>query len=280
MAKNKISEFSSTPANNTDIAGINIAEGCAPSGINNAIRELMAQLKDQQAGTDADNFTVGGNLSVTGTTTLTGTTAAPTPSAADNSTKIATTAFVAAEFDAKNFLNDPNANGILSRTEDKTVTSRTITAGTGVTVTNGDGVSGNPTVAVSDSGITATQLASDAVTTAKIANANITAAKLDGAQSGSAPIYGARAFANVLGNGTLVNGNNVATVIRIAEGNYTVTLTTAMPSSDYAIVGSVNRADNERMLHYYNQLSTGFGIVIRSGGGDRSDNPFSFVVFA
>jgi hypothetical protein len=70
MAKNKISEFSSTPANNTDIGGIDIAEGCAPSGINNAIRELMAQLKDQQAGTDADNFTVGGNLSVTGNTIL------------------------------------------------------------------------------------------------------------------------------------------------------------------------------------------------------------------
>jgi hypothetical protein len=94
MAKNKISEFSSTAANNTDIANINIAEGCAPSGINNAIRELMAQLKDQQAGTDGDNFTVGGNLSVTGTTTLTGTTAAPTVSASDDSTKIATTAFV------------------------------------------------------------------------------------------------------------------------------------------------------------------------------------------
>jgi len=64
MAKNKISEFSSTPANNTDIAGINIAEGCAPSGINNAIRELMAQLKDQQTGTDGDNFTVGGDLTL------------------------------------------------------------------------------------------------------------------------------------------------------------------------------------------------------------------------
>jgi len=94
MAKNKISEFSATAANNTDIGGINISEGCAPSGINNAIRELMAQLKDQQSGTDADNFTVGGNLSVTGTTTLTGTTAAPTVSASDDSTKIATTAFV------------------------------------------------------------------------------------------------------------------------------------------------------------------------------------------
>ena len=66
MAKNKISEFSSTPANNTDIAGINIAEGCAPSGINNAIRELMAQLKDQQAGTDGDSFTVGGGFTSVG----------------------------------------------------------------------------------------------------------------------------------------------------------------------------------------------------------------------
>lgn len=66
MAKNKISEFSSTPANNTDIAGINIAEGCAPSGINNAIRELMAQLKDQQSGADGDNFTVGGGFTSVG----------------------------------------------------------------------------------------------------------------------------------------------------------------------------------------------------------------------
>jgi hypothetical protein len=72
MAKTKISEYSATASNNTDINGIDIAEGCAPSGINNAIRELMAQLKDQQTGTDADNFTVGGNLSVTGTTTATG----------------------------------------------------------------------------------------------------------------------------------------------------------------------------------------------------------------
>lgn len=67
MAKTKISEFSSTPSNNTDIDGINIAEGCAPSGINDAIRELMAQLKDFQTGSagDAFNGAVNGTLGST-----------------------------------------------------------------------------------------------------------------------------------------------------------------------------------------------------------------------
>lgn len=62
MAKTKISEFDLTPANNTDIDGINIAEGCAPSGINNAIRELMSQLKAQQDGSSGDPFTITGTL--------------------------------------------------------------------------------------------------------------------------------------------------------------------------------------------------------------------------
>ena len=78
MPKTKISEFSSTPANNTDIDGINIAEGCAPSGINDAIRELMAQLKDLQAGLSGDTLAIaaGGTGAATfaaaGLTTLTG----------------------------------------------------------------------------------------------------------------------------------------------------------------------------------------------------------------
>ena len=86
MPKTKISEFSATPGNNTDIDGINIGEGCAPSGINDAIRELMAQLKDFQAGTAGDSFNgpIGSvtpaagaftTLSASGTTTLSGLTA-------------------------------------------------------------------------------------------------------------------------------------------------------------------------------------------------------------
>jgi len=70
MPKTKISEWSSTPANNTDIDSINIAEGCAPSGINDAIRELMSQVKDLYSGTTGDVISVAGGG--TGIGTLTG----------------------------------------------------------------------------------------------------------------------------------------------------------------------------------------------------------------
>lgn len=70
MARTKISEWSATPSNNTDIDGINIAEGCAPSGINDAIREMMSQIKDWQAGTSGDYTAV--SAGGTGVGTLTG----------------------------------------------------------------------------------------------------------------------------------------------------------------------------------------------------------------
>ena len=50
MAKTNITQYDTTAANNTDIDSVNIAEGCPPSGINNAIRELMAHLADLNAG--------------------------------------------------------------------------------------------------------------------------------------------------------------------------------------------------------------------------------------
>jgi len=56
MPKTKISEYSATANSNTDVASINIDEGCAPSGINNAIRAVMSHLKDFQAGTNSDSF--------------------------------------------------------------------------------------------------------------------------------------------------------------------------------------------------------------------------------
>ncbi len=72
MAKTKISEFSATAADNTDITNINIAEGCSPANLNNAVRSLMALLKDQQTGSSGDPFTVAGTLVSSGTVDITG----------------------------------------------------------------------------------------------------------------------------------------------------------------------------------------------------------------
>jgi hypothetical protein len=51
MAKNSITDYSKTAASNTDIQSVDIDEGCLPSGINNAIREIMADLADMNDGT-------------------------------------------------------------------------------------------------------------------------------------------------------------------------------------------------------------------------------------
>src|SRR5210317_2140753 len=51
MAKNSITDYSKTASLNTDIQSVDIDEGCLPSGINNAIRELMADLAAVNDGT-------------------------------------------------------------------------------------------------------------------------------------------------------------------------------------------------------------------------------------
>ena len=72
MAKNSIRDYDATAANNTDVQSTDISEGCAASGINNAIREVMADLKDVSTGTvaletpaadrlDVDNLRLDGN---------------------------------------------------------------------------------------------------------------------------------------------------------------------------------------------------------------------------
>jgi len=46
MAKNTVADWSPTAASNTDVGGINIDENCAAANVNNAMREIMAQIAD------------------------------------------------------------------------------------------------------------------------------------------------------------------------------------------------------------------------------------------
>lgn len=76
-----------------------------------------------------------------------------------------------------------NTNGLVTQTSADTFTGRTITAGAGITVSNGDGVAGNPTIASSVTQYTDEQ-ARDAIGTALLGTANqITVTMNDGADT-------------------------------------------------------------------------------------------------
>jgi hypothetical protein len=143
------------------------------------------------------------------------------------------------------------------------------------------------TAKILDSNVTAPKLATDSVETAKIKNANVTAAKLDGAQTGDAPIYGARAFGTVITSGTALAASkgNVSGVTKSSTGQYIVSFTNNMPTTEYSVVATtMNNNGGYTFVSIYNKLNSSFSIAcgFRDNSGDRSviDIDVSFVVFA
>jgi len=53
-----VDDYSTNPNNNSAISGINIAEGCPPSNVNNAIRQLMADVKAKTTSIDSSISTL------------------------------------------------------------------------------------------------------------------------------------------------------------------------------------------------------------------------------
>ena len=69
-----VTDYSTTAGNNSTISGVNIAEGCSPAGINNAIRQMMADVRAFYDATPliAGTPTVSGNWTVSGAWTING----------------------------------------------------------------------------------------------------------------------------------------------------------------------------------------------------------------
>jgi hypothetical protein len=277
MAKTKISEFSSTAADNTDITNINIAEGCSPANVNNAIRSLMSVLKNQQDGSSGDPFTVAGTLVSSGQVDITGafrldSTAGASGqalvSAGGNNTPTWSTLGTMA---AQNSTTVAITGGTITGITDLTVAD----GGTGASsITANSVILGNGTSALSGNLVAPSTLGniltSNGTTwTSAAAPTGITAT------TGSAPYYGARAWVNFNGTGTVaINGsNNVTSVTDNGTGQYTVNITTAMPDANYAAVmgGSFDTAGNPRWIGTYATSTTAIAVKSINSGGDYLD---------
>ena len=142
------------------------------------------------------------------------------------------------------------------------------------------------TAKIADLNVTTAKIADSNVTTAKIADANVTASKLDGAQSGDAPIFGVRAWGSFDGSAsspiTPFASGNIASVVRTATGNWDVTFTEPMSSSDYTVVANATHRINVSFATncFVNSLSASKFTI---NTGDYSSGPYnstliSFVV--
>ena len=102
--------------------------------------------------------------------------------------------------------------------------------------------------------------------------------------SGSAPYYGARAWVNFEGSasGATIRGSqNVASVTRNAAGNYTVTLTTAMADTNYAVVVNAMASDGTGGVRFhggYPSSTTEVNVYATSDARDGGDYPMWNVV--
>jgi hypothetical protein len=74
LAKNDVQSWDATTANNTDIAGINIAEGCPAAGVNDALRTIMGQFAVWLAAAAGPLLKTGGAVTGAITGMLTGST--------------------------------------------------------------------------------------------------------------------------------------------------------------------------------------------------------------
>ena len=148
---------------------------------------------------------------------------------------------------------------------------------------------------LADNAVVSAKIAASAVTSTKLASTAVTAEKMSGAQTGDAPIFGARAWVNfdasrdASGASNTSNTNrfigasgNVSSVLKTGIGKFTVTMTTALPDANYAVVGTAGTDTTPRLLGSApsTQTTTQFFLTTDNLAGDSANfTNNSLVVF-
>lgn len=127
-----------------------------------------------------------------------------------------------------------STTGMMARTAAATYAMRTITAGNGIApITNGDGVSGNPTIAADFADKAAMEAASSAV--------KVVAPSVVQNHPGVAKAWGKLTMS--AGTPTLGVNYNVTSITDSGEGLVAVTIATDFSSANYAIIATARATD-------------------------------------
>jgi hypothetical protein len=237
-------KYSLTPADNNAAPPNGAPEGMLPSGVNDTMRDMMAQIRDVGDGIRGGTYTMTAPVitggSITGVALLGNTLTNPVITGAAISTSTLT---------GNTFTSPVISGGSINNTPIGATTANTgkftTLEATGVTTVQA-GTAAAP--AITTTGDTNTGIFFSAADTIDFAEGGVATGQFDSSGNfkfnsgyGSvATAYGCRAWVNFDGTGTpaIRASGNVSSITDSGTGDYRVNFTTAMPDANYSIVAS------------------------------------------
>lgn len=182
-----------------------------------------------------------------------------------------------------------STNGMVVRTALNTAATRTLTGTSGlITITNGDGVSGNPTITLGNNVPTldGTNVYSGSNTFGTLTATTITNGT-NSITTANMVAGAAKAWVNFDGRltGTITPraSFNIASITKNSAGNYTITFTTAMPDAFFVVSGTAGRTGgfaNPVSIQPDAFTTTSLSIFVFQSGNTLTDMEFiSIVIF-